>query len=189
MAMLWETATGQPAHSPSSSCDCKRYLFSACGPNLFFFLSIPPSSPPLSLCLSNTCIHFVLLSSGYILFSPATSFRYETAFRASLNLAPRLPKVSRDASLSTSRFNCLSMPDDAFSARAIPSERPRERHRFFRKRIRPRLIIDSHSPALDCPEKRNVPVVETPFTDEYVPARTRSLCSLARNIFHATRVQ
>lgn len=187
--MLWETATGQPAHSPSSSCDCKRYLFSACGPNLFFFLSIPPSSPSPSLCLSNTRIHFVLLSSGYILFSPATSIPLRNCIPSIVKPRPAPTESSRDASLSTSRFNCLSMPDDAFSARAIPSERPRERHRFFRKRIRPRLIIDSHSPALDCPEKRNVPAVETPFTDKYVPARTRSLCSLARNIFHATRAQ
>lgn len=145
-------------------------------------------SPSHSLSFQHThpfCSSFIWLHS----LLPRYLIPLRNCIPSIVKPRPAPTESSRDASLSTSRFNCLSMPDDAFSARAIPSERPRERHRFFRKRIRPRLIIDSHSPALDCPEKRNVPVVETPFTDKYVPARTRSLCSLARNIFHATRAQ
>lgn len=57
-----------------------------------YSLSRHPFSVPLFLF--HTYTHsFCSSSTRFILFSPATSSRYETAFQASLNLAPRLPKV------------------------------------------------------------------------------------------------
>lgn len=45
----------------------------------------------LSLSHISTCSS----STWFIFFSPATSSRFETAFQALLNLAPRLPKVRK----------------------------------------------------------------------------------------------
>lgn len=62
----------------------------------YLLLSLYPAILSLSLSHIYIYIHFAPLSPGsFFLPLPTTSFRYETAFQASLNLAPRLPKVCR----------------------------------------------------------------------------------------------
>lgn len=158
MAMLWETATGQPAHSPLIFLR-SRALSLLCLRSKSLLLPLYPAILSLSFQHTSTLLLFHLVHS----LLPRHLNPLRNCIPSVVKPRPAPTESSRDASLSASCFNCLSMPDDAFSARAISSKRRREKHRFFRKR--PRLIIDSYSLAPDYSEKRNVPVVETPFTD------------------------
>lgn len=183
MAMLWETATGQRAHSPFIVQRSRALSL----PRLQFKFLLPLYPAILFLSFSHTYAH--THTSTLLLFHLVHSLlpRYFIPLRncipSVVKPRPAPTESSQDASLSASRFNCLSMPDDAFSARAIPSERPRERHRFFRKRLRPRLIIDSHSLAPGCPEKRNVLVAETPLTSTFSRVHMCLLCGLEKIFF------
>lgn len=175
MAMLWETATGQPAHSPLIvQRDRECYLFPAYSPNLFFLSILGILSLSLSLSLPYLHVRFALLFHLVHSHLPRYFILLRNCIPSVVKPRPAPTESSQDASLSASRFNCLSMPDDAFSARAIPSERPRERHRFFRKRIRPRLIIDSQA------------ALKSRGNTLYGQIRARFVTW--RNIFHATRV-
>jgi hypothetical protein len=117
MAILWETATGQPTHSPLIPHVIlrARYLFLARDPNLFLLLlSIALRS--FSLALS---IHFTRLPPGSFSSSPRCLIPLRNCIPGVVRLRSAPTESSRDASLSASGFNCPSMPDDdASSGRA-----------------------------------------------------------------------
>jgi len=125
LGKCYRAACSFPLHRPA--------IASAISSPLAIQISFSFYSAILSLFPTHT--HPLCSSSTWFTLSP-----YPRYFIPLRNCIPSVVKPrpastesSRDTSLSANRFNCLSMPDDTFSARAIPSERPREKQRFFRK--------------------------------------------------------
>lgn len=99
-------------------CNRALYLFPMRGPDLFLLLLL------LLPVLLSFSIHFAPLP--LVLFSPRHFALLQNCIPSIVRPRPAPTESSRDASLSVSRFNCLSMSRTMPPRRAISTERSRE---------------------------------------------------------------
>lgn len=109
MAMLWETATGQPVHFPLVTA---RAISSPCVVQIS-----SPSSSSSAPCPAIVLHPFRSSSTRSLL--PRHFALLQNCIPSIVRPRPAPTESSRDASLSVSRFNCLSMSDDASSTRDL----------------------------------------------------------------------
>lgn len=109
MAMLWETATGQPARSPPHRSAIVRAISS---PPTVQISSSLSRHPPLSLSLFLSHIHTSTLLLFHLVhfLLPRYFIPLRNCIPSVVKPRPAPTESSQDASLSASRFNCLSMP-------------------------------------------------------------------------------